>query len=50
MKVVVDTNILVRAVVQDDLAQANAATKLLKDAELIAVALIIAQGLSASLL
>jgi predicted nucleic-acid-binding protein len=39
MKVTVDTNVLVRAVVRDDEAQARAAAKLLKDAEIIAVAL-----------
>jgi len=39
MKVAVDTNVLIRAVVRDDLAQANAAAKLLTEAELVAVAL-----------
>ena len=39
MKVVVDTNVLVRAVVRDDVAQARVAAKVLMDAELIAVAL-----------
>lgn len=39
MKVTVDTNVLVRAVVLDDPAQAGIAAKLLNDAELIAVAL-----------
>jgi predicted nucleic-acid-binding protein len=39
VKVVVDTNVLVRAVVRDDVAQARAAAKVLMDAELIAVAL-----------
>lgn len=39
MKIAVDTNVLVRAVVCDDLAQARAAAKVLTDAELIAVAL-----------
>lgn len=39
MKVTVDTNVLVRAVVRDDEAQARAAAKLLKDAQIIAVAL-----------
>lgn len=39
MKVAVDTNVLVRAVVRDDPAQASIATKVLTDAELIAVAL-----------
>ena len=38
MKVAVDTNVLVRAVVRDDAAQASAATKVLTDAGLIAVA------------
>ena len=39
MKVTVDTNVLVRAVVRDDPAQASVASKVLTDAELIAVAL-----------
>lgn len=39
MKVAVDTNVLVRAVVRDDPAQGDIAAKLLADAELIAVAL-----------
>lgn len=39
MKVSVDTNVLVRAAVRDDLIQANIASKVLTDAELIAVAL-----------
>ena len=39
MKVAVDTNVLVRAVMRDDLAQADVAAKVLTDAELIAVAL-----------
>ena len=39
MKVAVDTNILVRAVVRDDETQARAASKLLKEAAVIAVAL-----------
>jgi len=38
VKVTVDTNVLVRAVVGDDPAQANIAAKVLSDAELIAVA------------
>ena len=38
MKVVVDTNVLVRAVVRDDKAKAKAAIKVLRDAELIAIA------------
>lgn len=39
MKVTVDTNVLVRGVVRDDLKQARAAEKVLKDASLIAVSL-----------
>jgi predicted nucleic-acid-binding protein len=39
MKVAVDANVLVRAVVRDDPAQASVAAKILSDAELIAVAL-----------
>lgn len=39
MKVAVDTNVLVRAAVRDDPAQASIAAKVLTDAELIAVAL-----------
>ena len=39
MKVAVDTNVLVRAVVRDDPAQARVAIKVLTEAELIAVAL-----------
>lgn len=38
MKVAVDTNVLIRAVVRDDPAQAKVAAKVLSDAELIAVA------------
>lgn len=38
MKVAVDTNVLVRAVVCDDPVQASVAAKILTDAELIAVA------------
>lgn len=38
MKVAVDANVLVRAVVRDDAAQASAAIKVLTDAGLIAVA------------
>ncbi|OGQ98325.1 MAG: DNA-binding protein [Deltaproteobacteria bacterium RIFOXYD12_FULL_55_16] len=38
MKVSVDTNVLVRAVVHDDPAQARVAAKVLTNAELIAVA------------
>lgn len=39
MKIAVDTNVLVRAVVRDDPAQADVAAAVLNDAELIAVAL-----------
>jgi len=39
MKITADTNVLVRAVVQDDLEQAQAAVHLLKNASLIAVSL-----------
>lgn len=39
MKIAVDTNVLVRAVVRDDPAQGRAAAKILVNAELIAVAL-----------
>lgn len=39
MKITADTNVLVRAILQDDLAQARSARKLLKDATLIAVSL-----------
>jgi predicted nucleic-acid-binding protein len=39
MKITVDTNILVRAVVRDDEEQAEAASRLLKEAEIIAVPL-----------
>jgi predicted nucleic-acid-binding protein len=39
MKVAVDTNVLVRAVVGDDPAQAHLAAQVLTDAELIAVSL-----------
>jgi predicted nucleic-acid-binding protein len=39
MRITVDTNILVRAVMRDDLQQATAATALLQDAEIIAVPL-----------
>lgn len=38
MKLAVDTNVLIRAVVRDDPAQAKVAAKVLTDAELIAVA------------
>lgn len=38
MKVTIDTNILVRAVVHDDPRQAEAASKLLRQADLLAVA------------
>jgi predicted nucleic-acid-binding protein len=39
MKITVDTDVLVRAVVRDDERQARTAAKLLKEAELIAVSL-----------
>lgn len=39
MRIAADTNVLVRAVVRDDPAQARAAAKALKNAELVAVAL-----------
>jgi predicted nucleic-acid-binding protein len=39
MKITPDTNVLVRAVVRDDVKQARAAAKLLKDADTIAVSL-----------
>jgi predicted nucleic-acid-binding protein len=39
MKITVDTNILVRAVVNDDKKQARAAAVLLKNAEIIAISL-----------
>lgn len=39
MKVAVDTNVLVRAVVRDDAAQARVAAKVLTDAEVVAVAM-----------
>jgi predicted nucleic-acid-binding protein len=39
MKVAVDTNVLVRAVVRDDPAQGDVAAQILTEAELIAVAL-----------
>jgi predicted nucleic-acid-binding protein len=39
MKISVDTNILIRAVLQDDAKQAETAAKLLKDASLIAISL-----------
>lgn len=39
MKIVADTNVLVRSVMRDDEKQAKAATEILKNAELIAVAL-----------
>ena len=37
MKLVVDTNVLVRAVMRDDLAQAKVAAKVLQTAQLVAV-------------
>lgn len=39
MKIAVDTNVLVRAVVRDDEKQARTATRILKEAEIIAVSL-----------
>ena len=39
MKVTVDTNILIRAAMRDDIQQAAAASQLLKDAEIIAIPL-----------
>ena len=39
MRIAVDTNVLVRAVVRDDAKQANLAAKLLTDADLVAIAL-----------
>ena len=39
MKITPDTNILIRAVVRDDVKQARAAARLLKEAEVIAVSL-----------
>jgi predicted nucleic-acid-binding protein len=39
VKVIADTNILIRAVVRDDKKQAQAAAKLLREAEIIAVSL-----------
>jgi predicted nucleic acid-binding protein len=39
MKITVDTNVLVSAVVRDDERQARTGAKLLKEAELIAVSL-----------
>jgi predicted nucleic-acid-binding protein len=39
MRITVDTNILIRAVVRDDVKQATAAARLLKEAEIIAIPL-----------
>jgi predicted nucleic-acid-binding protein len=39
LKITVDTNVLVRSVVRDDVAQARAADKVLKQASVIAVAM-----------
>lgn len=39
MKITVDTNVLARAVLQDDIRQGRAASKILKEASLIAVSL-----------
>jgi predicted nucleic acid-binding protein len=50
VKVTVDTNVLVRAVVCDEPVQAKAAAAILTDAESIAVTLLAAQGQSARLL
>ena len=41
MKLIADTNILVRAVVADDVKQAKAAAQILKKAELIAIPLVV---------
>jgi len=38
MKVAVDTNVLVRAAVRDDVEQTDAATKLMGRAEMVAIA------------
>jgi predicted nucleic-acid-binding protein len=38
MKIAVDTNVLVRAAVRDDAAQANAASKLMRGSEVVAIA------------
>jgi predicted nucleic-acid-binding protein len=40
MKIIPDTNILIRAVVRDDVKQARAAARLLKEAEVIAISLL----------
>jgi len=50
VKVTVDTNVLVRALVCDEPVQAKAAAAILTDAESIAVTLLAAQGQSARLL
>ena len=39
MRIAVDTNVLVRAAVRDDLAQADAATRLMDRAKMVAIAL-----------
>jgi predicted nucleic-acid-binding protein len=39
LQFLLDTNVLVRAVVRDDLAQASIAAKVLMDAELITIAM-----------
>jgi predicted nucleic-acid-binding protein len=38
MKIAVDTNVLVRAAVRDDAAQAEVATKMMRGAEVVAIA------------
>jgi len=38
MKIAVDTNVLVRAAVRDDAAQSEAATKLMRGSEMVAIA------------
>jgi len=38
MKIAVDTNVLVRAAVRDDASQAEAATKLMRGSEMVAIA------------
>ncbi len=50
MKISVDTNILARAVLQDDPEQGHKAVKLLEEVTLIAVSLLTALGQSARLL
>jgi hypothetical protein len=50
VKLTPDTNVRVRGVVRDHPAQAEAANKILRNASLIAVALLTAQGEAALLL